>query len=74
VQPAVARSAAVTHAHPLDPLSAAEISRSSALFRADSRFPKDGIFPILDLLEPSKEEVLAWKPGTAMPRRVQAVV
>lgn len=74
VQPAAARTAAVAHAHPLDPLSDDEIKRSIVLFRADSRFPKDGIFPILDLLEPSKEEVLAWKPGTAMPRRVQAVV
>ena len=64
-QAAAPRSArAVSAAHPLDPLSEAEISAAVALVRAQPQTSKDVLFPIIALQEPSKEELRAFAPGT----------
>jgi primary-amine oxidase len=49
--------------HPLAPLNADEIKRAFALIEADSRFPPGAVFPIVQLKEPPKKEVLSWSPG-----------
>src|ERR1700722_8906820 len=49
--------------HPLDPLTAGEVRRTFALIEADARFPSGGVFPIVQLREPPKGEVLSWRPG-----------
>jgi primary-amine oxidase len=57
--------------HPLAPLTAEEILSASKLFRAAPGFPREGIFSILTLDEPPKEQVLA---RSALPRRAFAVI
>jgi primary-amine oxidase len=60
--------------HPLDPLSAAEINTAFVVIEGDSRFPAGGVFPILELNEPPKTEVLAWAPGRSFRREAFANV
>jgi primary-amine oxidase len=47
--------------HPLDPLSAAEIQASVALLRAAGHVDEATRFALIDLDEPDKAEVLAWR-------------
>ncbi len=49
--------------HPLDPLTAEEITSAVKLIRSSDQFPKNGVFPVLSLREPSKQEVHAWNQG-----------
>ena len=56
--------------HPLDALSAAEIAATTAIVQADPR-TKDLRFQLITLAEPEKAAVLAWQPGTLVPRRAQ---
>jgi primary-amine oxidase len=60
--------------HPLDPLSADEITLAVQLARTDARVAA-AAFPRVALLEPAKVDVLAWQPGRALPRHafVQAM-
>jgi primary-amine oxidase len=60
--------------HPLEPLSAGEIKRAFALIEADARFPSGAVFPIVELKEPPKQEVLAWSPGRSFRREAFANV
>ena len=50
-------------AHPLDPLSAAEINSAVAALRVAGLTDAETMFPLIDLDEPSKAAVLAWRPG-----------
>lgn len=59
---------------PLDPLSASELRVAVGTIRADPRFPKGALFPIVTLLDQSKSGVLAWKPGRPFARRAFADV
>jgi primary-amine oxidase len=65
-------------AHPLDPLSAAEVGAVASALRADERFATLGErsrFILIALLEPAKDAVLAWTAGAAPPRReAEAVI
>ena len=64
-------------AHPLDPLSAAEVAAVAASVRSDARFAALGArsrFITIALLEPPKESVLTWAAGGAMPPRAAEVV
>ena len=55
--------------HPLDPLSRTEIFAAvDALWKAD-RVDKNSRFVSVKLAEPDKQAVLAWEPGTELPRR-----
>ena len=58
-------------AHPLTPLSAAEIRAAARIFRDSGRMPTSARFSILTLAEPPKEQVLR---EAAVPRRVFAVI
>ena len=57
--------------HPLDPLSAAEISAAAAAVKADPRLAT-ALLPAIALDEPDKAAVLAWRPGQPVPRRARA--
>jgi primary-amine oxidase len=60
--------------HPLDALDASEITRSTAILRANGHV--DDVTPILSItLEaPYKGEVLGWEPGKEISRHARAVV
>jgi primary-amine oxidase len=60
--------------HPLEPLSAGEIKQAFALIEGDTRFPTGAVFPIVELKEPPKQEVLAWSPGKRSSREAFANV
>jgi primary-amine oxidase len=60
--------------HPLEPLSAGEINQAFAVIEADARFPSGAVFPIVELKEPPKQEVLAWSPGRPSRREAFANV
>src|SRR5689334_7585970 len=61
-------------AHPLDALTGAELSRVKAILTAEGKAGPKTRFHTIDLDEPEKAAVLAWRPGTALPRRAIAVV
>ena len=65
---------AVVPAHPLDPLSKDEIVACVQLLKANGEVTDDSRFSIIVLNEPSKEEVLNFKPGETMRREAFAVV
>jgi primary-amine oxidase len=71
-QRAVAQT--VGSSHPLEPLSAAEIMGTFAVIEGDKRFPPGAFFPIVQLKEPRKQEVLAWSPGQPFRREAFANV
>jgi len=54
--------------HPLEPLSAAEITQAVALVRADARCGPQVRFVSVELHEPPKARVLAYETGDAPPR------
>jgi primary-amine oxidase len=55
--------------HPLDPLSADEIRSAVAALRAAGDIDAETRFPLIDLDEPEKAKVLAWRPGEPFARR-----
>jgi primary-amine oxidase len=59
----IALASGASTAHPLDPLSTAEIDQAVGVIEADGRFPAGGSFPIVTLQEPTKAQVAAWSPG-----------
>ncbi|HKE39035.1 MAG TPA: primary-amine oxidase [Casimicrobiaceae bacterium] len=60
--------------HPLDPLTAKEITLAADTLKAQAAFPKDALFSTIALREPPKQEVLDFKPGTAFRREALAIV
>jgi len=60
-------------AHPLDALTADEINAAVALLRAEARVDAATRFSLIDLDEPDKEAVLAWRPGQRLARRAFVV-
>src|SRR5262245_25050568 len=60
--------------HPLEPLSAAEIRATAAALRRDQALPDTFRFASIELKEPPKAEVKAWRPGADVPRRAFAVL
>src|SRR5438477_12851591 len=61
-------------AHPLDALTAAELRQVKTLLQADGKLGPQARFHSVDLDEPEKAAVMAWRPGTSLPRRAIAVV
>jgi primary-amine oxidase len=55
-------------AHPLDPLSVAEILSACELLKAIKKLGAELRFAMVHLHEPAKAEVLAYKPGNPMER------
>lgn len=61
--------------HPLEPLTPAEIAAAGALVRADMAEGEGDLrFEIIELLEPEKEAVRAFKPGDSIRRAARVNV
>jgi primary-amine oxidase len=61
-------------AHPLDPLSPTEFQSTAAILRRDRGVTDSWRFASIELKEPSKADVKAWRPGDAVPRRSLSVL
>jgi primary-amine oxidase len=66
--------AAADHRHPLDPLTSAEITLACDLLKKQKKLSATTRFAFVQLEEPPKKDVLAWKPGVRVPRRAAATV
>ena len=64
----------MTGVHPLDPVTADEITTAVALVAADDRYETDFVFAHLRLHEPDKSVVLAHTEGAAVDREVEALL
>jgi primary-amine oxidase len=63
-----------TTMHPLDPLSESEIAAACSILKSRKKLGPDTRFAFVQLEEPAKAEVLAWRPGMAIPRAAAATV
>src|SRR5579862_7514391 len=61
-------------AHPLDPLSAAELERTVATLHADERLLEPLRFVTVELAEPDKPLLAAWTDGGPAPVRTAFAV
>jgi primary-amine oxidase len=57
-----------TTAYPLDPLTAGEIKKVVLILKNTKAIRGKSFFNVINLKEPTKKEVLAYKPGTAFRR------
>ena len=60
--------------HPLEPLSADEFRQTATILRREQHMGDSFRFASIELKEPPKEAVKAWRPGDAVPRTSFAVV
>ncbi|MBV8118314.1 MAG: tyramine oxidase [Alphaproteobacteria bacterium] len=60
-------------AHPLDPLSSAEIAAAVSVLREAGDIDAETRFALIDLDEPIKQDVLAWQPGQPFVRKAFVV-
>jgi len=60
--------------HPLDPLTAEEISTVVSVLHQAGKVDDSARYPHILLAEPLKKAVLDWKPGDELPRRALAIV
>jgi primary-amine oxidase len=70
----VSASTATAAAHPLDPLTAAEISRTFTTIKAAKNLAPATFLPIVKLSEPPKSFMQGWSPGQPSPRKAFANV
>lgn len=56
-------------AHPLDGLTGDEIRKASEILRSAGQADEKTLYPLIELKEPPKDQVLAWKEGDALDRR-----
>jgi len=71
---AAASEATMRPAHPLEPLSAAEIKTAAAVIRDTGRLTDDARFAYFGLDEPPKEAVSGFAAGDPVERRVRVVL
>src|SRR4051794_19796791 len=60
--------------HPLDPLTADEIKLAKKVLAAAPGFPPEALFSTIVLKEPSKNDVINFRPGQSFTRQAAAVV
>jgi primary-amine oxidase len=72
--PSAARPLPSAPRHPLDPLTASEVTVAVQALRAHPDVPAQAFFPTIALHEPSKDEVRAFKAGMPIRRGALAVV
>ncbi|WUK70277.1 primary-amine oxidase [Kribbella sp. NBC_00359] len=60
--------------HPLDPLDEHEFRHTAAILRRDEELGGSWRFAAIELLEPDKAAVKAWRPGDPIPRTAFAVL
>jgi primary-amine oxidase len=65
---------AQSSSHPLDGLTAPEVWAAAAVLHASGKVDDKTRYPMIQLKEPPKEEVLAWKPGQPMRREAFVMV
>ncbi len=70
----VSTSAEVLTRHPLDPLGADEVAGAARILRASGRMDPDAFFVRVQLDEPTREAVLAFRPGDPFDRRAFVIV
>jgi primary-amine oxidase len=63
-----------TTVHPLEPLSAQELSSASALLRAEQDLGPRVRFVFVTLREPSKAQLAAWSDGASLSREAEVMV
>jgi len=63
-----------TDAHPLDPLNEREIALAVEILGASGKLPRNALFPMIALHEPTKEVVRDFRPGAPMGRHAFAVI
>ncbi len=73
-EPGSPAAAAKAEPHPLDPLSLNEATAAGRVLQDQKRLTTKTRLVYLGLREPSKEEVLTWKPGSSLDRKAFAVV
>lgn len=56
-------------AHPLDGLSGPEYQRINEILRSGDLAGDDTLYPLVELIEPPKADVLAWREGDTLDRR-----
>lgn len=66
----VAVTTTAAFGHPLDGLSGKEITAAVKILKEDGKVTADTRYPLIELAEPDKSTVLAWKPGEPEPRVV----
>jgi len=71
---ASAQATETTPVHPLDALTGGEMSRLVEILKADGKFGAGTRVHTVDLMEPAKEDVRAWKPGTPFARKAHLEV
>jgi primary-amine oxidase len=60
--------------HPLDGLTVAEYEIVSAVLAASGKVTDESHLVLVNLAEPDKQQVLAWKPGDNLPRRALVTI
>ena len=60
--------------HPLDALTGPELRQVKSILQAEGKLGPKTRFHNVDLDEPDKAAVTAWRPGASLPRRAIAVV
>ncbi|MFI6829792.1 primary-amine oxidase [Kribbella sp. NPDC050241] len=60
--------------HPLEPLDEDEFRQTAAILRRDRELGGSWRFAAIELLEPAKSAVRAWRPGDPVPRTAFAVL
>jgi len=72
--PSAEPEAAIPNPHPLDPLTATEYARAVSLLREAGHVDDSSRFVTVELRDPDKAEVLAWRAGQPFGRNAFAVV
>lgn len=66
---ALGLAAGAAAAHPLDGLTAEEYQKINQILREQKVADDDTLYPLIELKEPAKAEVLAWKEGDSLDRK-----
>jgi len=66
---ALALTTAGALAHPLDGFSGEEYQKINEILRANDLAGDDTLYPLIELIEPPKADVLAWEEGDTLDRR-----
>ncbi|RLQ88852.1 tyramine oxidase [Notoacmeibacter ruber] len=66
---ALALSVSLAQAHPLDGLTAEEYQSIKQILNDNGTIAEETLFPLVELKEPPKEEVLQWQEGDTLDRK-----
>ncbi len=66
---AMGATGALAQSHPMDGLTGEEIRKAGSILREAGVTNDQTLYPLIDLVEPEKAEVLAFKPGDTLTRR-----